>query len=145
MPDDFTPTWQWRFNPYEALRTRTVLLALVITAVALVLLSNFGFTLTSLLLLAAFTYSLRLALFVTSYRIVRTGVERENLKRTQLFRAELIRRVVPVAGGVFISRYSRPSRLDRFQGWLLPLPRGQRDAIVEHLQAICTGNSREDA
>ena len=140
MHPDITDSWQWHFKPYQVLPTRTLLLALVVLAVGLVLVSNFGLSLVSFILLAAFTWSLRLALFATEYKVNSNGIQRENLGRSQRFARELIRRVVPVPGAVFVSQHSRPSRLDRFQGWLLPLPRQHREPIISYLQAIAQQN-----
>ena len=83
--------WEWRFAPYRVLKLRTLLLALVIIAVGMVLVSNFGMSMLSFLLLVVFTWSLRLAVFATGYRIDREGVHRQNLGRTQHFSNEMIR------------------------------------------------------
>jgi hypothetical protein len=136
--------WEWRFEPYRVLPVRTLLLALVIIAVGLVLVSNFGMSMLAFLMLIVFTWSLRLAVFATGYRIDREGIHRQNLGRTQHFSSDMIRRVVPAPGGVFISQHGRASRLDRFQGWLMPLPKQDKEQIINHLEAICQVNRGEE-
>jgi small-conductance mechanosensitive channel len=136
--------WEWRFEPYRVLPVRTLLLALVIMAVGLVLVSNFGMSMLAFLLLIVFTWSLRLAIFATGYRVDREGIHRQNLGRTQHFSSEMIRRIVPTPGSVFISQHSRASRLDRFQGWLIPLPKQHKEQIINHLQALSQNNRGEE-
>ncbi|MBC8478466.1 hypothetical protein H8D51_02870 [bacterium] len=139
------PLWEWHFKPWQVLRVRTTLLALVILAVALVLVSNFGITMLAFLLLIAFTWSLRLALFTTRYRVNTEGLSRVNLWMTQSFPNTSIRRVVPVPGGIFVSQHRRPSRLDRFQGWLIPLPATDKKQIINHLQTVCATDQEVEA
>jgi hypothetical protein len=121
-----------------------ILLVLVILAAILVVVSNFGLTLITLALAGAFVFSLRGAFIPATYTITPLGLRRRRLLGSGFFPWSRVRRLEELPRGIFLSPHRRPSRLDGFHGWFVPLPPHLHRDIVERIREL-TDAGREEA
>jgi hypothetical protein len=128
---------EWTVSPWRDNPTRAALAALA--ALLLWLLAAWGLpgeravaTLVGLAVLAV----LAPGMTPTRCRVDGTGVARRALLAWERRAWPEIRRARLGATGLFVSPFARPSRLDRFRGLFLPLPRrgDGAEALIETLR-----------
>jgi hypothetical protein len=127
----------WQERPWAAAAAAVGALALWVLALALLPGQRLAATLLGLMCLAV----LAPGLAPTHCRVDGEGVGRAGVLGWERRRWEQLRRARVGAGGLLVSPFERPSRLDRFRGLFLPLPSRSglagaalRDAVGEEVR-----------
>jgi hypothetical protein len=121
---------EWSFNPWRE-RPLAAGLALGASLGGGLLLSALGVAPLGCLLLAlAMGGSFAPLLVPARCRIDDQGVAQRGPFGWERRRWETIRRAARVRGGLLISPFARPRRLDAFRALLLPMPRADRRALT---------------
>jgi hypothetical protein len=130
---DSGPPLEWRFNPWRE-RPLTSALASLFTLGSIGLLAVLGVKpLGYAALGAALAFSLGPLLLPSRCRVDDEGVAHRRVLGWERRRWSDIRRAVRVRGGLLLSPFEHPQRLDSFRALLLPMPRHDRGALNARL------------
>jgi len=131
------PALEWSFNPWSERPARSILAALVTLAGGLLLLSLGVAPLAAVALSAALAGSLAPLLLPSRCRVDREGVAERRLLGWERRKWDDIGRAQWVGGGLLISPFAEPRRLDAFRALLLPMPKRERSTLtVEILRRL---------
>lgn len=120
---------EWRFNPWRE-RPVAGTLGLVCIAGTVLLSWTLGLTFLHHVVFASLMTAMLGALIIpVRCRVDESGVARGGATGWERRRWEDIRRAVRVRGGLLISPFSEPRRLDAFRALLLPMHRAERVAL----------------
>ncbi|MFT5086834.1 MAG: hypothetical protein ACI906_004345 [Candidatus Latescibacterota bacterium] len=126
--------FEWKVHPLVHERVaKSLSLVAIIHAVVVVVFLSFEPYFYGIISYAVLVASLSTFLFPSYYKLDETGIHRVHLGRRQLRRWAEFRRVDESAHGLFLSPFSRPSRLDSFRGFFLPFHQNQ-DLVVYYVR-----------
>jgi hypothetical protein len=120
------PALEWSFNPWRE-RPVVSMVALLTTGASAVFLWSLGLgPLATLALVLALTVNLAPLLVPARCRVDDGGVAHRGALGWERRGWSQIRRVARVRGGLLVSPFEHPRRLDSFRALLLPMPQDQR-------------------
>lgn len=126
--------FEWKVHPLVHERTaKSISLVVIVHAVVVVVFLSFEHYFYGIISYVVLVASLSTFLFPSYYTLDETGVHRVHLGRRQRRRWADFRRVDESSSGLFLSPFSRPSRLDSFRGFFLPFHQN-RDLVVYYVQ-----------
>jgi len=124
----------WKVHPLldEALSKSLLLMAIVLGTV-LIAWFSFGHFFYGLIALVVLVASLSSYFFPSYYTLGKEGIYREHLGHRRLRTWDEFRRVDVRTNGLFLSPFYRPTRLDSFRGFFLPLHKN-REQVLYYVQ-----------
>ncbi len=128
---DENPVYEWVFFPARANWFVTVLVSLFLFLLLVIVYWLTGsrfFTIVGAIVLLA---SMRSFYFPTTYHLYEDRIKVTYTLSSVTKNWSLYRSVFPERNGVFLSTFTRPSRLENFRGLFLRYGDGDRDKILE--------------
>lgn len=129
------PIYEWVFFPARANWFVTILVSIFLFCLLVIvywLTASRFFTIIGAVVLLA---SMRSFYFPTTYQLYEDKVKVTHTVSSISKNWSLYRSVFPERNGVFISTFTRPSRLENFRGLFLRYGDGDRDKILEIVQS----------
>ena len=124
----------WKVHPLlSEARSKSLLLMAIVLGTVVIAWFSIGHFFYGLIALVALVVSLSSYFFPSYYTLDEEGICREHLGHRRLRKWNEFRRVDARSNGLFLSPFSRPTRLDSFRGFFLPFHKN-RDQTLYYVQ-----------